>query len=278
MVRVSLVKGLGQRSGWLDLRDAGIEICPPRRGRPAWAVPREDVTWVDTQLHHPSGNDPTQVAPAIVPRIEVLRRRSDVPTSALLVFHRPRQVPLRRGKQRWTDAVALSLREKDVPLLRSAGLQIRRSLDEALVAAYGTVESPSIPGGELQFGWQVYGQALSKPGPYSKDPRPVARTAAGPDSRRLALAILAGAGAAVATGLAGGAVGYYTGHVGLVALGVGVAVGWAAHRAARAAHRQRVLGVAAAVLAFLGLMSAGSSWSCATSPTSSVRISLQRYV
>jgi hypothetical protein len=224
MVRVSLVKGLGQRPGWLDLRDADIEICPPRRGRPAWAIPREDVTWVDTQPR-PPGSDPRQVAPAIVPRIEILRRGSDLPMSAVLVFHRPRPVPLRRGKQRWTDAVALSLQEKDVPLLQSAGLQTRPSLDEALVAAYGTVESPSIPRGELQFGWQVCGQALSKPGPYSKDPRPVARTAAGPDSRRLALGILAGAGAAVATGLAGGAVGYYTGYVGLVALGVGVAVG-----------------------------------------------------
>jgi hypothetical protein len=258
MVRVLMVKGRLQRSGWLDIGNTDVEIFVPRRGRPAWVFPREDVTRVDPMAYQSRDGDPTPAA-AIFPRVEVVRLRTDVQANTFLVFRRPRQVPSRRGKPRWADAVGVCLSADDLGELRSAGLRTSPSLNDALVSGYGTVESPSIGESEMQLGWHVSGDALSKPGPYSRDARPIARTAPGADQdqerRRLAIGILVGAAAAVVTSLAWAAVAYYTGtDAAIAAFAVGAAVGWAVRFKTRAARRQRALGIAAGVLAFAGIM------------------------
>ena len=259
------VRRVHQQSGSFAVDDDEVVIYHPGPKK-NWVIPAQDVIWVRPEVPPTPESTGATIRlpsdPAIIPRLEVIQISADENRPKLcLVFRRPREVPTRHGTPRWADGAVLSAPGQAFAALDAAGVRSSPTLDDAVISFYGTLDAPLISSHETQDDWQVSGFALTSRGPYSHDPKPVARhqpNQNGParERRQLVAGVLAGAAAALVAAVVWAVFAYFTGwEYWLAAVGVGFAVGWAVRWQARSTTRRPGLGVAAALIAFAAMMS-----------------------
>ena len=259
-----MVARFRQRSGSLTVVDDEVVIHHPRSKR-NWVIPARDVIWVRPERPPtPESTDATTPVlsyPSIIPRLEFVQiPNNGDPLNLCLIFRRPREVPAGHGRPRWAEGALLSAPPYVFEALEAAGVQSSPTLEDALGTFYGTLNAPLISSEQTQTDWQVSGFALTGRGPYSSDPKPVARhlpneNASARDRRQLFVGIVAGAAAALLAAIAWAVLCYFTDQDSwIAAVGVGFAVGWTVHRQARSTTRQPALGIVAALIAFAAMI------------------------
>lgn len=201
--------------------------------------------------------------PAVFPRVQLVLIDPQYPANLLLVPHQPLPVPRTRGP-RWCDVIAVCVTTWPTEhQLQATRLLRLPSVDAALAQLYGTVGAPRRSPVDLQLGWEVRGLALDRPGPYSRDPRPVARLSdpgVGDRSRAFGRAwrawFAAGFAAAVIGAAAFAAVVEWVPDsvavaIYVLAFVISLVVRWTRHRTTPSASR--AAGAVTALLTFLSL-------------------------
>ena len=256
-MEAQLTRGPLQRRGRAVVDDGVVRVHYPKWPEP-WTFNAVDVTLAGLPEGSPS---PAQLSipvdePAVFPRLEVVRIRAERAPNLYLVLRTPARVP-RTRRERWCDVVALTVREEAFGEVAAAGLSRAPTVDDALERLYGTTRSPRIPSGGFQTGWYVEGVALVGGGPWSSDPRPVARST-GPAPEGVQRAEQRGRRRSVVLAIAASLVGTAAwalaahvdaDHAGAWALGLGFLVGFATRWPRRhQARTEKGLGLLAGAL------------------------------
>ncbi|HVN12156.1 MAG TPA: hypothetical protein VMT69_08675 [Kineosporiaceae bacterium] len=284
-VEVPLARGLLQRRGKLVIGEESVEIQYPKWREP-WRLPIDQVVLADPDVdrdsteaearrdgeavHTENGSPVAGVgleggddSPAVFPRIEVVRIHQERPANLHLVPRHPVQVP-RTRRPRWCDVISLAVRAWPTEeQLRGTRLARVPSVEDALIGAYGTVAAPRLPATEMQSGWDVDGVGLTSPGGYSRDPRPVARSASdgageGARTSRWTTAawiasgvVTAAVGAVVCGAIAEGSPDHLGAGMFVLAFAVGFVIRWVRTRST--SRSSRAAGAAAALLTVIAL-------------------------